>query len=507
MVQSTPLIVLKAALIINILSHCTAENVYCVKPTATSCSSCPHNTHCATLSEYAREAQWYFTSNTTLVFLLGDHVLDTNITVNNIASLTMRGESTTSSKATVVCSGLVGLSFTSMVGLKIDSLAFTSCSRKYAVDITTYILPGPLANNHVALLLQSTYAKLSNCSFHDNLGTALVVNNTNITLSDNNFTHNHALCGGGIMAAGAIIVFNSNLTFTKNTTFLDNYVTCSAPLYQFSAYDWVAGNGGAIYTSGYAVLSFNGTSNFINNSAGHSGGGGAIYTSENTVISFSGTSNFINNSAKGGGAIFSFGNTVISFNGINNFINNSADLDGGAIFTLGNSVLNFNGTSNFINNSAGHTGGGGAISTSDSTVLRFSGTSNFINNSAAWSGGAIISLDNTMLSFSGINNFINNSAAILMVVLVQSLHMTTLSLALLEPTILSITQQFMVVQFSLKTILYLASMEPTTSPTTQRRVVVQSTHQTILHLASEEPTTSSTTQQREVVQSFQMTTL
>ena len=67
------------------------------------------------------------------------------------------------------------------------------------------------------------------------------------------------------MAAGAIIVLNSNLTFTENTTFLDNYVTCSAPLYQFSAYDWVAGNGGAIHTSGYAVLSFNGTSNFINN--------------------------------------------------------------------------------------------------------------------------------------------------------------------------------------------------------------------------------------------------
>ena len=58
------------------------------------------------------------------------------------------------------------------------------------------------------------------------------------------------------MAAGGIIVFNSNLTFTENTTFFDNYVTRSAPLYHFSAYDWVAGNG-AIYTSGYAVLSFN----------------------------------------------------------------------------------------------------------------------------------------------------------------------------------------------------------------------------------------------------------
>ena len=81
MAWSVPFTVLVAALLINTLSYCSAENVYCVTPTATSCSSCPHNNHCATLSEYAQEAELYFTSNTTMVFLPGDHVLDTNITV------------------------------------------------------------------------------------------------------------------------------------------------------------------------------------------------------------------------------------------------------------------------------------------------------------------------------------------------------------------------------------------------------------------------------------------
>jgi len=53
---------------------------------AQNCSSYPHNsTHCATLPEYAREAELYFTFNTTIVFLPGDHVLDTNITVANVA--------------------------------------------------------------------------------------------------------------------------------------------------------------------------------------------------------------------------------------------------------------------------------------------------------------------------------------------------------------------------------------------------------------------------------------
>ena len=136
MTQYTPFIVLVAALLMNTLSHSSAENVYCVTPTATSCSSCPHNsTNCTTLSEYAQEAELYFTSNTTMVFLSGDHTLDKNITVSNVTRLTMCGESSSGNRATVVCSGSVGLSFTSMVEFKTDSLAFTSCSRKYVIAL------------------------------------------------------------------------------------------------------------------------------------------------------------------------------------------------------------------------------------------------------------------------------------------------------------------------------------------------------------------------------------
>ena len=46
-----------------------------------------------------------------MVFLPGDHTLDTNITVANVTRLTMRGESSSGKIATVVCSGSVGLSF------------------------------------------------------------------------------------------------------------------------------------------------------------------------------------------------------------------------------------------------------------------------------------------------------------------------------------------------------------------------------------------------------------
>ena len=110
MAQSTLLIVLVAMLLI--ISYCSAENVYCVtptQPTATSCSSCPHNSvNCTTLSEYAQNAKLYFVSNVMMVFLTGNHFLDTNITVTNISRMAMSGKSSSGNTATVVCNGSVG---------------------------------------------------------------------------------------------------------------------------------------------------------------------------------------------------------------------------------------------------------------------------------------------------------------------------------------------------------------------------------------------------------------
>ena len=205
MPRSTPSIVLVAALLVSALSCCSAEKVYCVTPTVTSCSYCPHNNHCATLSEYAQDTELYFTSNTTyMVFLPGHHALHTNITVTKTARLTMWGETLSGNIATVVCHGSVGLSFTNMVEFKIYSLHFTACSRSSG---------GPPPSRYYALLLQSTwYAALVNCSFYDNIGNALLGENTNVTLAGNSeFIHNYCefnSCIGG----GGIRALNSNIT-------------------------------------------------------------------------------------------------------------------------------------------------------------------------------------------------------------------------------------------------------------------------------------------------------
>ena len=260
MVQSKLFLV--AALLINTLSYCSAEKVYCVRPTTTSCSSCPHNSaNCTTLSEYAQEAELYFTSNTTMVFLPGDHVLNMSITVANVTRLTMCGESSSGNRATVVCSGSVGLLFTSMVDFKMYFLDFISCRRllRYAVTVPSFpkhdVRPAPV---YAALDLQSTQrTELVNCSFHYNPATALVVNNTDITLAGiTEFTHNKAC--GTIVLGGAIIALSSSLTFTGNTRFLGN----GAAFGQCPFHGSTVG-GGAILTLNHTVLSFSGTTNYL----------------------------------------------------------------------------------------------------------------------------------------------------------------------------------------------------------------------------------------------------
>ena len=124
--------------------------------------------------------------------------------------------------------------------------------------------------------------------------------------------------------------------------------------------------------------------------------GGAICTEYNTVLTFNGTNNFIHNSAGSGGAI-SASNTVLSFNGTSHFINNSAPM-GGAIMTNIYNTLTFNGTVYFTNN--GHYGkavhlmngynfGGGVFMGLISTFSILPNTTVYWSNNHASLGGAI----------------------------------------------------------------------------------------------------------------------
>ena len=424
MAQLTQFIV--AALFINTLSYCSAENVYCVTPTATSCSSCPHNSaNCTTLSEYAQEAELYFTSNTTMVFLLGEHLLDTDITVANITRLTMSGESTSGSVPTVICNGSVGFFFGSLEYLKVSSLAFTFCSRTYDsfTEILSKFLHGRDDDHHFKFALGLEFAQhveLVNCSFHDNFGTALAMDNAYITIRDNNdFLRNHCTGSNACALGGGIAAIDSHLTFIGNTTFLGNNASfagagialANSTLFSTGNIHFTNNSNfgnitiyGVIYSAGTiwasaSTLHFTGTNNFINNSAKSALGadGGAIFAKDNTSLSFTGVSHFIQNSADAGGAIYASNSSILNISGTSYFSNNHA-LRGGAIFSNGNTTLIFDGNISFTTNghevnTIGDSYGGGIYLALMSIVSFLPNTTVYWENNHATFGGAIYVLD------------------------------------------------------------------------------------------------------------------
>ena len=350
------------------------------------------------------------------MFLPGNHVFDRTITVSNVARLTMHGQSSSDNIATIVRNGSVGFSFTNMLDFNIHSLAFTSYNRSWSY--------GSHPASSFALFLQSVQnAKLVNCSFYDNLGTALKVYNSHIFLADNEFIHNRCHCGPFYEKCKfgcGITAFNSTLLFTGNTTFLNNSagfmyssgaIWASASSLHFSGTNNFIGNsannaGGAISAVFNTSLNFTGTSDFCLNSAEY---GGAIGTAFNVVVNFAGNKKFIGNSAKFGGAIFAGSSTSLSFSGTSEFSHNSAKTRGGAIYTYNNTVFNFTGTNKFISNYV-NTADGGAICAYENVVLTFNGTNAFSSNSAAYIGGAIYTYNNTVLTFNGTNTFNGHSA-------------------------------------------------------------------------------------------------
>ena len=234
MAQSTSFIALVAALLISTLSYCSAENVYCVTPTATSCSFCPHNTHCATLSEYAQEAELYFTSNTTMVFLPGDHLLDRTITIDNVTRLTMHlGDSSSGNMATVVNNCANGHGRAIYAKTK-TLLKFTGISDFITNNATS---GGAIsAHDYVVITFTGTIRFISNSAMQ---GGAISANrNSKLTFDGNisytNNGHDNTNADNGVSHGGAIyLALNSTFSLLPHTTVCweNNHATLGGAIY------------------------------------------------------------------------------------------------------------------------------------------------------------------------------------------------------------------------------------------------------------------------------------
>ena len=202
---------------------CCTQNTYYVSPTTDA--PCPAGEHCHILSQYGEQYFQNLSSNTTLVFLSGEHALNSTIFFGTVdhyppdyyhlhTSLTLVGTPSPSSSSSlpevssrIRCTWPAGFVFSGFSELHINALGFISCGH----------------HGSAAINIQSVRnVSISNCAFQNNtniqsglsksgFGGGLRVCSSTLTLVRNNFRQNFAQFGGAIQVGS-----HNTLTLSGN---------------------------------------------------------------------------------------------------------------------------------------------------------------------------------------------------------------------------------------------------------------------------------------------------
>ena len=259
------------------------QNTYYVTTTANT--TCPGEP-CRTLSEYVEQVGQYFVSNTTFIFLPGEHILDNSVSIGDVSNLTLVGDSSSFPLVTsqIICSQPASVLLYQISELRIDGLVFSSCGDSLTGAAVT-----------VSLVSES---QISNCVFQyntnmDNVGQgggAIFAINSNLTLLENSFENNFASVGGGVSVVGSAVSFLRNVFANNIASSAGGGVYIENSVIEFSENDfkrnYARNNGGAVFVSPTGTSTVNVTQNsFLH----HSGGGWVVY------VDFASTGSFMDN--------------------------------------------------------------------------------------------------------------------------------------------------------------------------------------------------------------------
>lgn len=391
--------------------------------------------HCLTLSNISDNSSQYFTSNSTLVFHCGDHLLQgKSIYVAGVDYLTLTSsfDNTCGQSLPRVFCLKSAFWFFDVTGLEINSIHFTSCNfelsltsavvRDNTFEKSMSIYGGAIAScNGSVVDLSGVNTFVSNIA--SMAGGAVFCDNSTLTFSGNTtFRQNKA---GGIGGGGIAVTQRSYVAFTGLSTFIQNSAEysvegedesitqfCAKGVLQLTSHsvcNWKATGGGILVLN--SELKVEGESLFESNSAVIAGSLG-VYDS--SIVSFSGNTTFLGNWADKGGAVGLCAMNSISFNTSTVFEKNSATAeDGGALSSVYLNSISFIGNNDFTENRAEV---GGAVSAHEQNIVSFSGntffTGNVINdrNISFYGGSAVLGYEQNTLNFSGNSTFHSNSA-------------------------------------------------------------------------------------------------
>ena len=391
--MKSPVHLLALICVIHYLHFASAKTELYVR--SNTSTTCPVKS-CLTLNEYANDYVKYFTSDTSFVFLDGEHYLDSALWVQNKTNISMNG---TNVNVTIVLLSNAYFKFTESQEFVLGSLiirfhgyrgsdsdeGFSSaliienCQSFALSNLKFSRYPGTEGLSRAIFLQQSTVnitnSSVSNCN--NTQGSAIYMSWSTINFFGSNYFSRNQ-----VLNEGTLFIFSSSVFFNGSTIFDGNE--------GFGTNDYPA-QGVAIYMENSTVV-IQGTANFTESIA-RTGFGGAI-SAHNSNLSINATVIFFNNSVTvfGGGIYAEV--SYVQLAGNVTFKNNSA-YSGGAIHTVSGSVL-ITGNIRFVSNSAYE---GGAMGLEDSTqlLLRSPLVASFHGNDAYFNGGAIFNDDSSSL--------------------------------------------------------------------------------------------------------------
>ncbi len=422
-----------------LLPLASTQATYHIRPT--SDSPCPHE-DCLTVSEYASQNWSYSNSdNLTLVFLPGEHVLNTSIVFQLLVNVTLVGNDSSLPNITsvIVCKETSAFHFNNVSTVEIKALAFKFCgssnNRTPAMSIETAVpaisvvvvsnfqfMNCHMECNQLALSINKSIAQLRDNMFVNNSGiyggAIAVYNSTIVFPGQNQFTGNSAVVGGAIIAYSSKLMVKGPTAFVGNTANIGGggalYVLESIVHFKDNInfeQNQATSHGAGVHAV-HSVVLFDGITAFINNSGGSVGEGGGVWASY-SQLHFREHTTFESNYAKNGGGICATDQTDLYISGKIGFFGNTATFSGGGIDMYW-SNLHFNGTgtytyTTYFSNTAGEHGG--AISCTNYSLVRLEGNYTMKENSATVIGGAISMTDYSEFSIDGKSDFIGNWAS------------------------------------------------------------------------------------------------
>ena len=379
----------------------SAEDEAVVYIKSSPSAECPAGP-CYTLSQFATD-QSRLQLNTTLLFLSGNHSLDSDIFIADIDHFYMLIYPSTSLSLSIVrCLQNSSINLSNIATVLIHQLEFHGCGDnsissvdKLTVQNCSFI--GSESSGTPLNIIHSN-ADFTNCSFlsnrigthhgpiwihqeeplHDNftlyafVGGAMIANQSNISIFGSKFDKNQAGVGGAIYSTLGSQISITNSTFTENNVCLlqwqNKYSVCF---------------GGVLFCenkhSQVEIINSNFTSNF--------GMYGGVFTlcDQCTISINSLTSRFSGNLAKeypGSGGVLYLQDVVTVSIHKRQFFNNSAKSAGG-VLNVDNSTLKIF-DSEFTNTSVGQFGG---------VICVFNGTlsidRSYFGNNCAFQGGVL----------------------------------------------------------------------------------------------------------------------